>query len=281
MNNKKYIVLIVIIFSILGCLSSINQNRFVRLIFFDVGQGDATLVVLPDGRKILIDGGPDDKILLRLGSYLNFFDRQIDWVILTHEHDDHVFGLVQILKRYQVGKIVYSEKSCKNPACSTFFEIANETRVSLEKLKNNKTILFDQNCSMQLFPPHDSETKNVNNRSIALRLVCGEARLLLAGDGEEARENELLLEHQNLSADIFKASHHGSKTSNSQEFLEAINPKVVIISVGENNTFGHPSENIIERFKKMGIRIFRTDKNGNISINFRWKSYPQLSIDKQ
>ena len=102
----------------------------------------------------------------------------------------------------------------------------------------------------------------------------------MAGDSEAAREKELLESGEDLSATVFKASHHGSDTSNSEEFLKAVNPQLVVISVGAGNSFGHPSPGVLARLKRLGIRFFRTDINGNISLYFEGTTYPQVSIDK-
>ncbi len=281
MNSKKYLIFILAVFFFSIIIFIPKKNSFVRLIFFDVGQGDSSLIILPSGEKILVDGGPDDQVLLGLGRYLNFFDRKIDLVILSHEHDDHVFGLVQVLGRYQVGKIIQAASSCQNLACREFFKIAKDDKVELENLDVAKKIIFGPNCFLKLFPPENPESQNINNRSIALKLDCNGAKILLAGDGEVQRENELLTSSEDLSAAVFKASHHGSNTSNGEIFLKAINPGLVVIPVGAENSFKHPSESTLERFNFLGIKYFRADLNGNISLNFLGTSYPQITIDKQ
>ena len=281
MKYKAYFILIIISLSALFFLPATSSNNFLQVVFFDVGQGDASLIILPDGRKILIDGGPDNKILSGLGKYLNFFDRDVDLLILSHEHDDHLFGLMEVVKRYEVGEIFHSASACKNNLCQEFFESAKSEGIELIELNNNQKIIFAPNCVLNLYPPENPLAKNINNRSIALRLDCFGAKIFLAGDGELAREGELLSNGDELSATVFKASHHGSKTSNGEDFIKKINPSLIIISVGAENSFQHPSESTLARFRKLGIKYFRTDNNGNISLKFLGKTYPQTTLDKE
>ncbi|MCX6795458.1 MAG: MBL fold metallo-hydrolase [Candidatus Falkowbacteria bacterium] len=278
---KKYFIAIFVLAGLLFDLSSQKIIHSVRLIFFDVGQGDSALIFLPDGRKILVDGGPDDQVLIGLGKYLNFFDRKIDLLILSHEHDDHSLGLIQVIRRYRVARIISATSFCDSHACESLFVATKSHNIPSEVLMDYQKIIFGPNCNLELFPPSNPGDKNINNRSLALRLVCGGAKVFLAGDGEKDEELGLLSLGGDLSATVFKASHHGSDTSNSENFIKAINPQLIIISVGAGNSFKHPSLSVLARFSSLGIRFFRTDINGNISLNFLGTSYPQISIDKE
>lgn len=283
MNKSKYkyflIVVVLLLFVFVVFLS--RSRRGVRVIFFDVGQGDACLIILPDGRKILIDGGPDDQVLTALGRDLGFFNRKIDLIILSHSHDDHIFGLIQILKRYQIGKVIHSSAACQTNVCWEFFAVIKDRGITMENLAVNKKITFSKNCFLWLWPPRNPLAKSINNRSVAVKLDCGDARILLTGDSETAREGELMEIGDDLKAFVFKANHHGSKTSNEENFLKMIQPSLIIVSVGVINPFGHPATSTINRFVSLGIRFLRTDKNGNISLYFDEKTYPQITIDKQ
>ncbi len=281
MKYKTYLILIIIPLAAFFFIPTFSRSNFLRLIFFDVGQGDASLIILPDGRKILIDGGPDNQVLFSLGRYLNFFDRNFDLLILSHEHDDHLFGLVQVIKRYRIGKIIHAASYCKTSLCQEFFETAKKQNIEVEEIKSQQKIIFAPDCVLDLYPPENLLAKNINNRSIAFRLDCFGAKIFMAGDGELAREEELLSESNDLKSTIFKASHHGSNTSNSENFIKKINPSLIIIPVGAENNFKHPASSTLERFESLGIKYFRTDKNGNISLKFLGKTYPQLTIDKE
>lgn len=281
MKYKIYLIIIIAALTALIYLFGFQSHNFLELIFFDVGQGDASLIILPDGKKILIDGGPDNKVLFGLGKYLNYFDRDLDLIILSHEHDDHIFGLAQVIKRYKIGKIIHTANTCQTGICRQFFKSINELQIKSEELTSAKKIIFDSNCVLDLYPPENLLAKNINNRSIALRLDCAGAKIFMAGDGETEREEELLSERNDLSATVFKASHHGSKTSNGENLLKAINPSLIVIPVGTKNSFKHPAESTLMRFKNLGIKYFRTDINGNISLKFLGTTYPQVTIDKE
>jgi len=281
MKYKAYLITIIVALSALIYLFSFQSHNFLELTFFDVGQGDASLIILPNGKKILIDGGPDNKVLFGLGKYLNYFDRDIDLIILSHEHDDHIFGLMQVIKRYKIGKIIHTANACQTGVCRQFFKTIGELQIKNEELTGTQKIIFNSNCVLDLYPPENLLAKNINNRSIALRLDCAGAKIFMVGDGEIEREEELLSEGHDLSATVFKASHHGSKTSNGENLLKIINPSLVIIPVGTENNFKHPAESTLLRFKNLGIKYFRTDINGNISLKFLGTTYPQITIDKE
>jgi beta-lactamase superfamily II metal-dependent hydrolase len=281
MNSKKYLLILCSFFLIIFYFFWIGRQKVGRLVFFDVGQGDSSLIILPSGHKILIDGGPDDQVLSQLGIYLNFFDRKIDYLILSHEHDDHVFGLVQVISRYQIKTIIHSSNSCLNPSCLEFFRVAKKMNINIKTIESDKKLIFSDNCFLKILAPENLLAKNINNRSLAFKLDCGSFKALMTGDGEFEREQELLSSGEDLSAIVFKAGHHGSNTSNGENFLRAIQPKLAVIFVGKNNSFHHPAEKTLQTLKNLGIKFFRTDVNGNISLNFLGKSYPQISIDKE
>lgn len=281
MNIKSSFILLFLAVSALVSLASVQSSNNLEVIFFDVGQGDASLIILPGGIKILVDGGPDDKVLEQLGKYLNFFDRKIDYIVLSHEHDDHSFGLIQIIKRYEVKNLIHSVSECEGDVCLELFKVIEAAGVSCEQVNSLKQILFDENCIVDVYPPLDLSEKNVNDRSIAIKLNCLGNTVFMDGDGETKREDDLLRSGKDLSSTIFKASHHGSKTSNGEEFLKAISPLLVVISSGFNNKFKHPSDIILSRLDSLKIQYFRTDKNGNIHIKFIDKTYPQVTLDKE
>lgn len=239
-----------------------------RVYFFDVGQGDAILVRTPDKKDILIDGGPDDTILERLGEALPFWDRHIDIVILTHPHADHINGLYEVLKRYKVGMILESNLE-KNPESMNYF---NDLAYSLfggdiiASPVDGDKIILDNNIGIEFFYPFETnlKEKDLNDTSLLFKLSYGEIDFLFTGDATEKLEKRLL-EH-NIESEFLKVGHHGSRYSSSSVFLEAVNPTFSIISVGEDNRFGHPTKDALDRISLTGSGILRTDKNGSIVV---------------
>jgi competence protein ComEC len=238
-----------------------------QLIFLDIGQGDASLIKLPTREIILVDGGPDNLLLRRLGEELPFYQKKIDYIFISHWHDDHIVGVMQILSRFQVGALIYAEGLTISPLGQLILEEARSKNIPIVALKSHATLSFNDKCGLEVFNPLIFEVKSNDNDSLLLKLKCNDKEFLLLGDNEKSIEEALLESGFDLSADIFKASHHGSKTSNQRKFLEAVNPKVLLISAGLNNKFGHPAPETIVNALEMGINIWRTDLQGPARFN--------------
>jgi len=238
--------------------------------FLDIGQGDAILIKTPFGQNVLIDGGPDNAVIKRLSENLPFWDKRIDLMILTHPHDDHVTGLIDVIKRHKVEKILYTGVIHTAPNCLEWLELIRDCDIPLIIIDRPQIINLGEECYLDILYPQESllgkEVNNLNNSSIVAKLVYGKTKILLAGDIELEVEQELLDSNIDLSAEVFKADHHGSDTSNSQEFLEAIKPEIVVIQVGSDNDFGHPSRRVIKRLERIGARVFRNDLDGTVKL---------------
>lgn len=243
-----------------------NPKSKLEVDFFDVGQGDAILIQTPYGQNILIDGGPDQKVIRELGKYLSWRDRRIDLMILTHPHDDHVAGLVEVIKRYEVKKIIYTGAIHTGPAYLSWLEAARDKKIPLLLADRPQTVALGENCGLRLIYPLKSlaglSAANLNNTSIVSRLDCAGASFLFSGDIETEAEKELLAGGEKLEARVLKVAHHGSDTSSGEDFLAAVKPRRAVISVGKDNDFGHPSRRILKRLQRIGAEIFRTDENG-------------------
>ena len=238
--------------------------------FLDVGQGDAILIKSPFGQNILIDGGPDSKVIEGLGKNLPFWDKRIDLMVLTHPHDDHVTGLIEVIKRYSVKKILYTGVIHSAPNYLAWLAVIRERKIPLVIIDRPQKIVLGDDCYMEIIYPRKNflaqETDNLNNSSIVARLVYGQTKFLLMGDAEIEVEKELLADGADLSAQVLKVGHHGSDTSSGEEFLKAVSPQIAAIQVGKDNDFGHPSLRILKRLERAGAEILRTDKNGTIKL---------------
>lgn len=239
-----------------------------KVTFFDVGQGDAIFISTSSHQHILIDGGPDSTILRKLGETLPFYDRTIDLIILTHPHADHLFGLIDVLKTYRVKQVMLTGIEFDSELYQQLYREINTSKVPVAYAHAGQIILFNSSHDeglVVLYPFDDlraQQEKNLNNSSIVLKYI-GDQEILFTGDAEKKLEKELMNSPFQLTSDILKAGHHGSKTSSNQEFIEMVSPREVIISVGEN-TFHHPSLETIKRFARQGIQISRTDIIGDI-----------------
>lgn len=266
-----------------------------RVIFFDVGQGDSSLIMTEDA-NILIDGGPDKKVIEKLDNYLPFWNRKIDVMVLTHPHADHVMGLTDALGKYKVNEIWITDVLHNSPEYLEFLEIVRDQGIKA-KIVGRDAInrVSAANARIEILHPTNNlsgeKVDNLNNTSIVLKLNYQDKSFLFAGDIEEEVEKEFCEmaadnetqdcviaskcrdaealrlyggEEAFLHADVLKVAHHGSNNSSSLCFLEAVKPEFAVISVGKDNDFGMPSPRILNRLERIGIKIFRTDEEGDV-----------------
>jgi len=273
-SSRKLIIGIIAIlfcFNVLAwtAVFQIGEHRFLKVVFFDVGQGDSIFIETPKKTQILIDGGPSGRVVEKLGSELPFFDRSIDLVIATHPDSDHISGLIEVLKSYQVDLVATTGVK---GLTAEFNEFASE----VEKNKANKIILKKgqrisiNNLYIYVFAPlEDFEGKTVkdyNTSSLVLKAVYGNNSFLLTGDAPYSIEKKMVAQEIDLSSQVLKIGHHGSKNSSSDIFLEKVNPEIAVIQVGRDNTYGHPSQEVLGKLEKYGIMILRTDEQGDIKF---------------
>ncbi|OGF18759.1 hypothetical protein A3I35_00640 [Candidatus Falkowbacteria bacterium RIFCSPLOWO2_02_FULL_45_15] len=239
--------------------------------FLDVGQGDGSFIQTPFGQNIIIDGGDGQKILPELGRVLPFYDRTIDLMILTHPHEDHIGGLVKILGRYRVQKILATGVVHNTPTYLAWLEAVKRKNIPLVIIDRRQEINLGPDLKMEILWPQASllnqEIDNLNDSSIVLELIYQEQKFLFMGDAENVLTPGLSQGERRLSeADVLKVAHHGSDDATSEEFLQIVKPKTAVISVGKDNAFGHPSLRAIKRLEKLGAKIYRTDNNGWVKI---------------
>src|SRR5712664_82401 len=255
-----------------------------ELTVLDVGQGDSLFVVSPGGKTLLIDGGgafggfpgheehngvdPGEEAV---SPYLwsRGFQR-LDVVALTHAHQDHLGGLTAILENFRVGRL-WIGREVSSPALGRLEELARERKIPIEHELRGKFFSWD-NVEGKFFWPEISSAvpspAAKNNDSLVLRLRYGGRSILLPGDAEKQVEHEILSENsaQEMHSDVLKIGHHGSKNSTTSEFLAAVQPRVGIISAGEDNPYGHPNAELLERLENAGVRILRTDRDGAVHV---------------
>ena len=212
--------------------------------FFDVGQGDAILVQTPDGRQILIDGGPNPTALLsELSAVLPFWDRSLDLVVLTHPDGDHLTGLLAVLDRYQVARVLDTSQTDTAPLAAAWRERLAKDSIPRTTAQRGMRIPLGDVMLTVLHPsskPLTGTASDENNNSIVLRIDYGPTSLLLTGDAESEAEADMIKAGLPLQADVLKIGHHGSNGSSSAPFLMAVAPSEAVIQVGADNTFGHP-----------------------------------------
>ncbi|OHA08234.1 MAG: hypothetical protein A3B37_03310 [Candidatus Sungbacteria bacterium RIFCSPLOWO2_01_FULL_59_16] len=237
------------------------------LFVFDVGQGDALFIDAGNGNQVLIDGGPDDAVLAKIGGVMPFWDRTIELVVLTHPHADHLDGLIPVLERYDIGMVVESGVNHSIPEYDTWHELVRERGVPLHIAKAGERIRVSPDAVFEVLAPlHDfvGTSLAVHDAMVVLRLTDRNARALLTGDAEDDVEREMLGSGAAVRADLLKVGHHGSKTSTTDALLGAVHPAVAVISVGAKNRYGHPYQLVLDRLSRAGVRVLRTDRDGDI-----------------
>jgi len=251
----------------------LKNPQLLEVNFFDVGQGDAIFIETSKRHQILIDGGPSSAILEKLGKEMSFLDRTIDLIILTHPEKDHLAGLIEVLKKYRVENILWTGVIRHTPTFEEWQKLIEEERArgdaQIKIAKSGQKITSPGLVMKILYPPESLEGKEFadsNDTSIVAKLVFGGNSFLFTGDAYKSVERELVKEGIDIDSDILKVSHHGSKTSSSEDFIKAVSPETAVISVSKGNIYGHPHQEVLEILQKYGITILRTDLDGDIKI---------------
>jgi competence protein ComEC len=245
-----------------------------RVTFLDVGQGDAIVLQTPKGHVMVVDTGratPEDDMGRRV--VLPFLRAQgvnrVDALVLTHPDIDHIGGAISLLQRITVRYLLLPPSTSDDPLYRHIQEAAERRRIPVRTLARGERIEFSDGVAAEVLHPSVRsafEQHPDNNASLVLRLRYGRTSLLLTGDTEEEAERDMLRAGENVRADVLKLGHHGSLTSSSESFLEAVRPQVAIVSAGRGNVYGHPHPEILARLEARHIRLFRTDRNGAITI---------------
>jgi competence protein ComEC len=247
----------------------LNKPQLLEVSFFDVGQGDAIFIETPSQHQILIDGGPGSVILEKLADSLPFWDRTIDLIILTHPEYDHLAGLIEVLKGYKVENILWTGVLRGTAEYKEWQRLISDEEAEIFIAKAGQQVK-DGKVFLNILYPFENlegqEFENSNNTSIVTKLIFGENSFLFTGDAYKSVEKKLMGKEVDLASDVLKVGHHGSKTSSSEEFISEVSPEVAIISAGKENPYHHPHQETLDALEKYGIKILRTDKDGDIQI---------------
>ncbi|PIQ79953.1 MAG: MBL fold metallo-hydrolase [Parcubacteria group bacterium CG_4_9_14_0_2_um_filter_41_8] len=278
LKHLKRIIILISGATVLSCVLTVvlffnihARSGSAEIIFLDVGQGDSILIKTRYGQNILIDGGKDNRVLDRLGRNLSFFDHKLDMVIATHPDADHIGGLVSVLERYDVDLFLDPGIVHDSSMYEAMWSIINSKKIPVNYVSQRQIYEFGDNVILDvLYPNIDFVGKDIednNLASIVAKFSDNKIDAMLTGDAHIETENELVaLYGSYLESEILKAGHHGSDTSSSEEFLDTVKPEVAILSVGADNSYGHPKPRTINRLKARLITILRTDETGDIRL---------------
>lgn len=251
-----------------------ERGKTLAVHFLDVSQGDAIFIVAPNGNQILIDGGPPSGAVERaLAKVMPFYDRSIDLVIATHPDQDHIGGLVGVMRHYKIGAVLVSGATSTTPISNQLENLIAEKKVPEYEGRRSMQIILNKDITLSvLYPEKLYKGEDTNSTSIVSRLVYGSDSYLFMADAPIKVERELLYrEGKNIESDVLKAGHHGSNTSNDEAFLALVSPSFAIISSGKDNRYGHPNKEVLERLLKIKTTVLRTDEKGTITFTSEGK----------
>lgn len=276
-GNKKAQLATIVVFGLIAIVSTIfgkditgtsnlTANGTIEVSYLDVGQGDAAYIKVNE-MDILIDAGPKsdvDKLMKQLEEK-NIDDFEV--VVATHPHEDHIGGMTKVLQTYKVEsfympKVEHSTKTFEN-----MIKEVEKQGLKVKVLKEGVNIDIGEGALLETFSPTQDSYDNLNNYSPIMKLTFGNNSFLFTGDAEKEVEEEVLSRYKDkLDSDVIKFGHHGSSTSSSTEFIEAVSPNYGIISCGVDNSYGHPHKEILKLIQNINIEAYRTDTQGQITV---------------
>ena len=248
--------------------STSNHSQYFEAHFLDVWQGDATFFETPEGVQVLIDGGKDASVLRTLASEMGFFDRTIDMVIATHPDSDHIGGLIDVLKRYEVKIVVVTENENDTPTAAAFAAAVAEEGAELIYARAGQEWQLGASTTLTiLFPDRNPIGFESNASSIITKVQYGEIGFVVTGDAPKSIEEYIVRQYgDELESEVMKVGHHGSDTSTADSFVSAVSPEFAVISAGTDNRYGHPHREVIKRLASEPLQIFETAKEGTVSL---------------
>lgn len=265
---KKFVILPLLVLAFVSSFAAVTlPDNNLHVSFLDVGEGDAILVQ-SGNQNVLIDGGPSPQsITLGLSSRLAFWDRNLDMVILTHPHLDHLSGLVEVLQRYKVQKVLAPDLVSDSPTYQEWTDLIKTKGILSITAQTGQKILLNDGAELEVLNPTNvalGDIADLENNGLVAKLTLNKISFLFTADIGSETEAELVSRRADISCTVLKVAHHGSSTSTSADFLRIARPRIAVISSGAGNTFGHPDQDVLERLK--GTTLYRTDLSGTIEF---------------
>ena len=290
-SKIQYLFVLIVVFAIAGTISLIshdnekkitpnNNDNMLVVHFLDVGQGDCEFIELPNSQCMLIDASTKeygDDIVEAIKGYGY---SEIDYVIATHPHADHIGGMSEVINSFDIGKIYMPRTSSNSKSFEGLLTSISNKNLSINTAKTGTTIYSDNGINIEILSPISSFYEETNDYSAVVKLEYGESSFLFMGDAEKPVENELIEKYgYDLDVDVLKAGHHGSRYSSSTEFLDYVTPEYTVISCAKDNSYGHPHSETIKRLNNVNTQIFRTYELGNITVSCDGNDSFEISYD--
>lgn len=241
--------------------TTVGLNDELRVSFIDVGQGDSEFIELPNGETMLIDAGTNETGKNVVDYIKSLGYTSIDYVVGTHPHEDHIGGLDDVIKTFDIGSIYMPKVTADTKTFEDVLDAAESKNLMINTAKSGVSIMNTEDLSIKFLAPTLDSYENTNDYSAVVKVVYGETSYLFTGDAEEFSENLIT---DDVNADVLKVGHHGSSTSTSTEFLKKVSPSSAVISCGKDNSYGHPHSETLQKLADMGTAVYRTDELGTI-----------------
>ncbi|MDO8488163.1 MAG: MBL fold metallo-hydrolase [bacterium] len=239
-------------------------DDYLHIVFCNVGQGDATLISYKT-TQLLIDGGPNDQVLGCLDRYLPFYDRRLEAVIMTHPQADHLTGLIEVFKRYQVLAFIRSDVANQTAGYRRLMESASS--VPMKLVSTGDVVRVGDKINFQvIWPPANWQGDDLNTYSVGGQIAFGQVDFLFTGDADSPVDLAQIATGLLSQVEVLKVPHHGSKTAMIDEWIKQVSPQLAVIEVGKNNRFGHPRPEALHQLEEVGAKILRTDLNGEVEV---------------
>ena len=262
--------------------NAVSLDGELKVHFIDVGQADSILIQQGNNNMLIDAGNNDDEDTLR--NYINNLGiKEFTYVVGTHPHEDHIGSMDYIINSFKVGKIYFPKTTATTKTFENLVKAVQNKGMQFTAPAVGETFnLGEAKCT--ILAPNSDSYEDANNYSIVIKLEYGNTSFLFTGDAEDVSEKEMLSNGLDLKADVLKAGHHGSKSSSTDAFLNAVNPKYAVISVGKDNDYGHPNKETLQKFSSRGIKVYRTDESGTIVVtsdgnNITFSANPSTSND--
>ena len=254
----------------------VHGGDALEIAFLSVGQGDCAFLRTPSGRTMLIDGGTDGGSDVGYNVIAPFLRRKgvnrIDVLVLSHPHADHLSGLVAVVREFRVGMVLDPCIPHPSPLYSEFLQVVKDRGALYRQAVRGQTLDLGDGAKAEVLNPPSQRLSgtqdDVNNGSVVLRFSSQGHRILFAGDAEYDAEMDIMRSGMNVKCDVLKIGHHGGNDATSADWLDAARPKIAVISVGRSNSFGHPQREVLSRLEARGVRIYRTDHHGAVTVRF-------------
>ncbi|GLC89891.1 MBL fold metallo-hydrolase [Lysinibacillus piscis] len=265
---KKWLGLLLCLFILAGCIEMVPTEKVpvsagheMKVHFIDVGQGDSILIESPNGKTMLVDGGVKGAGQNVVSYIKSLGMTKLDIVVATHPDADHIGGLIPVLSTLKVGQFYDSGKVHTSQTFEELLTLVDTKNIPYDVPQTGDTLAFDEAIQVKVLHADEQAVDN-NDASIVLKITYGQVSFLLTADAGIAIEKDM----RDVRATVLKAGHHGSNTSSSESFIQAVHPEVTVLSYGQDNKYGHPHAEVVERLQAMGSEIYATAEMGTITI---------------